>query len=101
MTLIDKMTVYIQSLEDKGMNISNTSSTRILQYYYRTLGVAQKTTFTDWLYGVAKGKYPAYGSVTRAIRQCRLNTPRWSKKHTVKTKQIKDTKEEVGYGRSN
>ena len=54
------------------------------------------------VFGVANGTYPAYSSVTRAIRLCRQRNPKWKKPKTRVTKEVTNTKKEVGYnGRPN
>ncbi len=67
------------------------------QFHAEALGVAQNTSFTDWMYGIAKGTYPAYGSVTRAIRQARYNNTNWKKDRTQVAEEVTTTKQEVGY----
>ena len=81
----------------RGANIPTTSNTMILKSYYIELGVTSTTTFGTWMHGIATHKYPAYGSVTRAIRKARENNPQWRKLRATKQKQVEDVKEEVGY----
>lgn len=95
MTLTEKMEIFISAMEEWGKDISTTTNTSILEAYYESIGVTRDTSFTNWMYGVAKGIYPVYGSVTRSIRQCRTNHPKWKKKH--KQKEVDRTKKEVGY----
>ena len=97
MTLTEKLEVFIQEKADAGMNIGNTTSTRIAQWYYMEIGVKPNDTFRAWINGVTSGHYPAYGSVTRAIRKCRELHPEWRKSSTRKAKDVKDVKTEVGY----
>jgi hypothetical protein len=97
MKLVDRLAIHIDRLEEMGYNIPETSNTKILTTYYGVIGVDSQTSFADWMYGVGKGTYPAYSSVTRAIRLCRVLNSRWSKKSRVKQEQIDGVKEEVGY----
>jgi hypothetical protein len=96
-TLKDKIAVHIDRLEEMGYNIPETSNTKILTTYYATQGVTEETSFNNWIQSIATGKLPAYSSVTRAIRLCRVLNGRWSKKRKVKQEQIDGVKEEVGY----
>jgi len=95
MTLTDKLEAHMGDLESKGIDIASKSNTKILQSYYMSIGMKYSTSFGQWMHGVSTGEYPAYSSVTRAIRKARENTPRW-RKSTV-DKEVKQVKEEVGY----
>ena len=85
----------MMELQQRGNNLSTMSSQKILHSYYRNIGVSPETTFEEWVYIMAEGTYPAYGSVTRAIRAARRNNPEWRKKH--KQQQVDAVKTEVGY----
>ena len=85
----------MRGLEELGHDLSAFPSTKILMSYYRYLGVSPDTSFSNWMHGVGTGKYPAYGSITRAIRAVRSNNPSWRKKR--KQQQVDAVKTEVGY----
>ena len=97
MTLTTKLEKHIKQLEEQGKIISITSSTRILQSYYRSLGVDSSTTFHEWMHSIASNRYPVYSSVTRAIRKARELHPKWKKQRNTVDNQIRDIREEVGY----
>ena len=77
--------------------IPKASNTQILISYYSSLGVDYRTTFHDFLRGVSHKRYPAYSSVTRAIRLAREKHIAWEKEHTTKIDEIISVKEEIGY----
>ena len=93
MTLTEKMEDFMSDMR----NLPRTSNTAILKEYYHYLGVEPTTGFTEWLQGIAVNRYPAYGSVTRAIRKARENNPEWRKAPKQKQQQVDNTREEVGY----
>jgi len=95
MTLVDNLAVHMDAMEELGHTISTTSNTKILSSYYSSLGVSESTSFSNWIVGTAKNKYPAYGSVTRAIRKCRVANKEWRKKR--KQQEVDYVKAEVGY----
>lgn len=97
MTLTDEMIVFMTACEAKGIDISNTSGKDILVEYYKSLGLKSTDTFSQWLHLVETKVFPAYASVTRAIRKARELTPRWQKPVAVVGAQIEDVKNEVGY----
>lgn len=97
MTLTQKLTVFIQSLEDRGFEPSTMTGINILMMYYNTLDVNQDTTFYEFSFMVRDKTLPAYESVTRAIRKARELTPRWRKAEERVVAEIERTREEVGY----
>ena len=98
-TLTDKIEIFLKEKEEGGLNISITPSTKLLMGYYVSLGMKPETSMRLWLFGIANGTYPAYSSVTRSIRLCRQRNPRWRKPRTKVTKEVTNTKKEIGYGR--
>ena len=80
MTLTEKLEEYMRKMQKDGIDLSAMSSQKILASYYRSIGVSPETTFEEWVYIIAKGKYPAYGAVTGAIRAVRVNNQKWRKK---------------------
>ena len=96
MTLAEKIEEWLLDLEDT-VNISTTSSSKLVQWYYMSLGVSPTDSFSSWMLGLSNGDYPAYGSITRAIRKCRQNKPRWRKESSRKSKEQDNVKSEVGY----
>ena len=97
MTLTDKLEGHMSRLETTGSNIQTMSSMKILESYYYSIGVTSDMGFPTWLYGVSTNIFPAYESVTRAIRKVRENNPQWRKIRSTKKKQIEDVAKEVGY----
>ena len=95
MTLVDKMAIHMDSMEELGHTISTTSNTKILSSYYSSLGVSGSTSFSIWMNGIAEGKLPPYSSVTRAVRACRVANPEWRKKR--KQQEVDYAKADVGY----
>ena len=94
-TLTNKLTEFMQDIEDEGETVGRLSSTKILLRYYMSIGLTNDTTFRGWMVGVSGGGFPAYSSVTRAIRKARSDNPRWIK-HNV-DKEVAAVKKEVGY----
>jgi len=95
MTLTEKLEEYMRKMQKDGIDLSTVSSADILTGYYVNLGVSSQTSFLLWMHKIKEGEYPAYGSVTRAIRAARVNNPEWRKKN--KQQQVEKVKKEVGY----
>jgi len=96
-TLTQKLEQHMQGMEDVEVNISTCSSTKLLMSYYGSLGLTQDTSIADWMYGISTGKYPAYSSITRAIRKARGNNTSWMKTRKTVDSQVKSIEQEVGY----
>ena len=97
MKLVDKLIIHMEWMESNGAVIKTKSSSKILMSYYMSLGVTNNTTMTEWLMGIGHKKYPAYGSVSRAIRKAREVNPQWKKNAQQVEDEVSTVKEEVGY----
>ena len=97
MTLTQKLTEYMNELEEQGRVLSSTPSTFILMGYYRTLDVTSSTTMASYMAAVSNRVVPAYESVTRAIRKSRELTPRWKKNSNQVEDEVQHTQDVVGY----
>ena len=99
MTLTDKLTQFMATMEMNGYVISRMNNNDILLQYYLSIGVDSDTTLRQFMIRVDAGKLPAYESVTRAIRKSRELTPRWRKAAKQKAKEVEDARTDIGYSR--
>ena len=80
-TLLMKMVDFLD-IQQATIDISETSNTVIINKYYQSIGVTDTTTMNEWFEGIISHKYPAYTSVSRAIRKTRELNPQWQKPYT-------------------
>ena len=97
LTLTDKMVTYLEQVERAGINPADYSGVTILQRYYEHLGMEPDLPVGEWFSNISKRKYPAFASITRAIRKARELNPRWRKEEDLVAEQVENVKQEVGY----
>lgn len=97
MTLTEKLEIYMAFIESKGIVVSETGSIDILAGYYLHVGMPRNIEFLSWLKDTQDLKYPAFASVTRAIRKARELHKHWQKPEVVIEEEVTHTKVVVGY----
>ncbi len=81
MKLLTKVNKFLDETESdpERKAIRDITNTALVNRYYETLGVDSKTTFIEWITGVAEGKYPEYTKVLTAIKTIRKLRPEFKK----------------------
>ena len=95
--LTNKLIAFMSDAESRGVNPKDYSGVFILQRYYEYIGMEPDLPVGEWFSNITKRKYPAFASITRAIRKARELNPQWRKDEEQVAEEVKDFKENVGY----